>query len=106
MAKYYGMIGFGSTEETDPSIFEDVIVERPYSGDIIRNTRRWSQKEYPTGNLTISNEFSVIGDPYAFENFHAIRYLTWMGSKWVVESIDATQYPRLILTVGGLYNGD
>ena len=105
MARYYGMIGFSDGQtETVPGVWDEVIVERPYYGDVIRNTRRLQQSEHLNDNVTISNEISVVSDPYALQNFHAIRYISWMGTKWKVTSVEV-QYPRLILSIGDEYHG-
>lgn len=32
-----------------------------------------------------------------------MRYIEFMGAKWKITNIEV-QYPRLILTVGGVYN--
>lgn len=104
MAKYYGKIGFGVTVETSPGVMKPDIVERPYKGDVLRNTRRWQNGEGANDNLNINNSISILADPYAFENFHNIRYASWMGVNWKISNIDV-QYPRLILTLGGEYNG-
>lgn len=104
MAKYYGKIGFGVTVETSPGVTKPDIVERPYKGDVLRNTRRWQNGEGANDNLSINNSISILADPYAFENFHNIRYASWMGVNWKISNIDV-QYPRLILTLGGEYNG-
>ncbi len=105
MAKYYGQIGYCQTSE-DPvgsGIWIETIVERNYYGDVIRNSRRLQGSDRINDNVNISNQLSIVSDPYANENFHAIRYASFMGSKWKVTDIEV-QYPRLILTLGGLYN--
>lgn len=105
MARYYGVIGFsGGSTETTPGVWDEVIVERPYYGDVIRNTRRLQSGEYVNDNVTISNEISIVSDPYALQNFHAMRYVAWMGTNWKVTSVDV-QYPRLILSIGDEYHG-
>lgn len=104
MAKYYGKIGYAVTEETIPGIYEERIVEREYVGDVIRNTRRLREAAKVNDDITISNQISIIADPFANNNFHTMRYITFMGSKWKVSEIEV-QYPRMILTIGGLYNG-
>lgn len=101
--KYCGQIGYSQTVETSPGVWTETITERTYYGDVIRNNRRLQDSNQINDNVTISNEISVIADPYACHNFHMIRYLTFMGTKWKVSSVDV-QYPRLILTIGGLYN--
>ena len=104
MAKFYGLIGFGETVETAPGVWEDAITERPYFGDVLRNTRRLQGADRVNDNLNISNEISVVADPYAMENFHSIRYVSYMNAKWKVPSV-TVQYPRLVLTIGDLYHG-
>lgn len=104
MAKYCGKIGFAETVETSRDVFEETISERIYYGDLIRNTRRLQSGNKVNDDITISNEISIVADPYARQNFHAIRYLEYLGSRWKVTGVEV-QYPRLILTIGGLYNG-
>lgn len=105
MAKYYGVIGFSSSSvETVPGVWDEVIVERPYYGDVTRNTRRLQSGEYANDNVKVTNEISVVSDPYALQNFHSIRYISWMGTNWKVTSVEV-QYPRLILSIGDEYHG-
>lgn len=104
MAKFYGVIGYAATVQTEPGIYEEQIIETEYVGDVLRNTRRLREGSKINDDITISNQISIIADPYASNNFHAMRYVTFMGAKWKVSEVDV-QYPRLILTLGGLYNG-
>lgn len=105
MAKFFGKIGYAITEETRPGVWTETITEREYRGDIIRNIRRLqAPNETLNDNLSITNEFSIVADAYAYRNFHAMRWIEWMGSKWKIASVDV-QRPRLNLTIGGLYNG-
>ena len=104
MAKFYGVIGYAATVQTEPGIYEEQIVEIEYMGDVLRNTRRLREGSKINDDITISNQISIIADPYASNNFHAMRYVTFTGAKWKVSEVDV-QYPRLILTLGGLYNG-
>lgn len=105
MAKFYGVIGYAVTVETEPGIYEETIVERPYYGDLIKNTRRLQTAGKVNDDINISNQISIVADPYANENFHAMRYVEFMGTKWRISDVDV-QYPRLILTAGGVYNGN
>lgn len=105
MAKWFGTIGYAAgTVETRPGIFEEKIEERDYFGDVIRNTRRLQSANQVNDNLNISNEISIVSDPFANENFHKMRYVTFMNEKWKISNVEV-QYPRLILTIGGVYNG-
>lgn len=103
MAKYFGIIGFAEMKETKPGVYVEEITERQYYGDLIRNTRRLQTVSTLNDDINISNEISIVSDPYANENFHSIRYATFMGKKWKASSVDVN-YPRLNLTLGGLYN--
>ncbi len=105
MAKWFGTIGYeAGTAETRPGIFEETIEEREYFGDVIRNTRRLQSANQVNDNLNVSNEISIVSDPFANKNFHKMRYVTFMNEKWKISNVEV-QYPRLILTIGGVYNG-
>lgn len=103
MAKFYGQIGYADFNYDRPGITEERIIERSYYGDVLQNTRRLQSTDEVNDNLTISNRISILSDPYALENFHKIRYVTYMNVKWKVNTVDV-QYPRLTLTLGGVYN--
>lgn len=105
MAKWFGVIGYGTTQETSPGVYDDVIVKREYAGDVIQNNARWSQSTESTNdNLTVNNRISIIADPFARDNVHKMRYVEFMGTAWKITSVEV-QYPRLIVTMGGEYNG-
>lgn len=104
MPKFYGSIGYAISKETAPGVWIEDIVEHEYSGDVYRNTRKLQSGNQLNDCIDISNEISILSDPFANENFHSMRYVTYMGAKWKVSSVEV-RYPRLILTVGGLYNG-
>ena len=100
--KYYGKIGCAEFQETAPDVYEETITERNYYGDVTRNTRRWQSGQNLNDNLELDNTLSIVADPYILQNFPAIRYVVWNGVKWKVKSVEV-QYPRLILTIGGVY---
>lgn len=104
MAKFYGEIGYIETVETEPGIFEEQVIKRNYSGDLIRNTRRLQTTDQVNDNINISNELSIVADPYANDHFHNMRYAKFQGTAWKITNVEV-QYPRLILTLGGVYNG-
>ncbi len=106
MAKFYGVIGFGISvpSKSSPDVWIREIVEREYYGDFVRNTRKLQTSEHLNDDISVSNELSILADPYANENFHNILYVSYMGTMWKVTSVEV-RYPRLILTIGGVYNG-
>lgn len=104
MAKYYGKIGYAVTEETSPGVWTESIVERSYRGDVIRISRRRESDDKINGDIDVSNEISILSDPYAEQHFHQIRYVAWAGALWTVKAV-TVERPRLRLTIGGVYNG-
>lgn len=104
MAKFYGVIGYAETTEQAPGVWTESIVEKNYYGDILKISRRLQSTENVNDDVVVNNQISIVADPYAFLNFMNMRYVVWMGVKWKVTNIDV-QSPRLILTLGGIYNG-
>jgi hypothetical protein len=104
MARFFGKLGYGHSVEMRPGVWEDVITEKPYFGDVLQNTRRLSDDQKVNSDITLTNNLSVVADAYANENFFAIRYAQWNGALWIVTSVQV-QRPRLILELGGVYNG-
>lgn len=105
MAKFYGEIGYAETVETVPGVWEEQITNRNYYCELTRNTRRLQSADQLNDNINVSNEISIVADPYAYQNFHSMRYVVFMGTKWKISNVEV-QYPRLILTLGGIYNGE
>lgn len=105
MAKYFGKIGYIVTKETSPGIWKPETTERQYKGDVLRNTSKWSESSGSTNdNLSLNTQISIVADPFAYQNFHSMKYIHYLGSKWKITSVEP-KYPRLILTIGGVYNG-
>ena len=73
--KFYGVIGYVETVETEPGIWEEKNTERAYYGDLIRNFGKHEPSGNVNDNINIANEVSMAS-------------------------------PRLILTIGGVYNGN
>jgi hypothetical protein len=106
MAKFHGKIGFIKSEETSPGVYTDVVTEKDYKGDLLRNSLKWEFRDQQVNDdLNINNRFSIVADVYAYENIEFIKYITWQNVKWKIKSIDI-QRPRLILHVGGVYHGN
>lgn len=106
MARFHGDVGFGSSTETSENsgVWEDVIIELPYRGDIVKNTRRLQGTDGVNDNITVGNSISIVADSYAIEHFLDIKYVRWNGNLWVVSTV-TVQRPRLILDLGSVYNG-
>lgn len=103
MAKWFGKIGFANTIETAPGVWEEQITTHEYFGDVYRNTRRLQTTDQVNDDINISNEISILADPFANENFHSMRYAEFMGTTWKITNVEV-KYPRLVLTLGGVYH--
>ena len=105
--KFYGSIGFAVTEDDGDGIWKEKITDKMYAGDVVQYTRRKESGEHINDGLRINVQISILCyDPWFHDHMTQIRYVEYMGSKWVVESIDPTKYPSVLLTLGGLYHGD
>ena len=104
MGKFYGSIGYADTIETRPGDWVEQMTERKYYGDVNRDSRRLQSANQLNDNINVSSEISIVADPYAYNHFHSMRYVEFMGAKWKVSTVEPKP-PRLILTLGGLYNG-
>lgn len=105
MAKFFGPIGFSISVETRPGVWKDRIEEHKYMGDVRRMSSRWSASPESTNDdLTLNNQFSIVADAFARNHFHSMKYISYMGTNWKVTSVEV-QSPRLIITIGGVYNG-
>ena len=75
MSKFYGAIGYAVTEEIRPGVWGEKITVRDYYGDVIRNTRQYQSSDNLNDNLNVSNEISIVADPFAYANFHSMRFI-------------------------------
>lgn len=104
MTKYHGYVGYAVDVEAYPGVWEEQITEHEYFGDVIKNKMSMQQNSSVNAGITINNSISIVGDPFAYDHFYAIRYATYLGKKWTVTSVEINR-PRLILTLGGVFNG-
>ena len=104
MSKFSGIIGFGETIETVPGVFVPTITDRRrYFGDLIRNYNTLQSSANLNDDINISNQISIIADNFLKEHFNTMKYVEFMGVKWKISNVDV-QYPRFILSLGGIYN--
>lgn len=106
MARFFGEVGYGKSIETPPNsgVWVDVITESEYQGDVIRNTRQLEGGDKVNDDIVVSNSISIVADEYARDHFFEIRYVRWAGVMWTVSAVEVRS-PRLILTLGSVYNG-
>lgn len=103
MAKFSGKVGYIKTVETEPGVWEETAIEKQYYGDVTKNTSRYTSNGNTNDDITISNTISVVADQFASENYMHMRYVIFMNSKWKISNVELA-YPRIILSIGGLYH--
>jgi hypothetical protein len=105
MAKFADVVGYASSNvETAPGVFEDVIVEKIFYGDVVRNSRSLQVNgERVNFDVSVNNNIRILANETVLP-IYAIRYVRWAGKRWIVTSVEV-QRPRLILELGGVYNG-
>ena len=103
MAKFSGKVGYVKSVETAPGVWEEQYIEKQYHGDVVKNISKNQPSGNVNDNIVIANSISIIADPFANENFQHMKYITFMKNKWRISSVEIV-YPRIILSLGGLYN--
>lgn len=103
MAKFHGVIGYFVTEETSPGVMVPSITEKPVQGDILRNSQKFQSSEQLNDDIVLNNRFSILANPFTESNIANMKYIQYRGTKWKISSVDI-QYPRLILSVQGVWN--
>ena len=104
MARFYSEVGFANKVEIRPGVWEDRIIVRKYQGDLIKNSRKLDAGDRVHSDISVGNSISIVADPYAREHFFAMMFVKWAGALWTVTDVEV-QSPRLILRLGGVYNG-
>ena len=101
--RYHGFVGYGVTAEVKPGVWKETIIEHEYYGEVLRNRTNIQQDNSVGVGIKINNTISIVADPFAYENYYSIRYVTYLGKKWKVRDIEIER-PRMKLTIGDIYN--
>lgn len=105
--RFFGKVGYVWSEEGTgerEGIWEEYSEEHDYYGDILTNNRRYEQGTGINDDVNITNRISIVADAFAWDHIFALKYIEWMGQKWKVTNVEIAR-PRLVLQVGGLWNG-
>lgn len=103
--RFHGRIGYFESVEVEPGLWEEQLTFRTYYGDVIQNRKRDSQGTKVNADILVTNQISIVADPYARDHFFNLRCVEWQGALWSVSDVEV-QPPRLILSIGGLYHED
>lgn len=104
MAKFYGAVGYVIANERSPGVFVEEPIEHMYTGDFLRIVSGWRNDEGINDDISLHNRLSIVADSFAYEHFSQLRYVVINDIAWKVTQIEVST-PRLILTIGGVYNG-
>lgn len=105
MAKWHGKIGYSIPTQSSPGVWKNQDDVKSYSGDVSRIWSQWSANPESTNDeLSLNHQVSIVADPFAYQNFHSMKWIEFMGTKWKITKVEV-QYPRLLLTIGGVWNG-
>lgn len=106
MARFHGEVGYGISVEDPPDSgnWVNKITEYSYTGDVIRKQRNLESGDQVNDDITVANSISIVADEYAIEHFAHIKYVRWGGVCWTVPTVEV-RHPRLILSIGKVYNG-
>ena len=105
--KWHGKIGFETQVEVSlgpgkATIWRPKITERHYYGDVQRVVKRYDRGEKVNNDISINNQFSIISDPFANQNWNNMKWIEWNGRKWQITEI-TVELPRLTINIGGEY---
>ena len=103
--RFFGKVGYATEGERQNGVWVGKITEKELFGDVIENSQSLVDGSDLNPDMTFSNSISVVADDYAREHFTAIRYVEWAGVLVSVTNVKV-QYPRLLLRLGGVYNGE
>jgi hypothetical protein len=104
MAKFAGLVGYVTQDESVPGVWSPVENPVMMKGDVIRQSLSRQNDNKVNNDVALNHRVSLLGDAYAFEQYFNIKWIELDGRKWEVSSIEL-QRPRIIVTIGGLWNG-
>ncbi len=104
MAKYAGLVCYVTQEEKVPGVWTPLENPVLMKGDIIRQSSNYQDNGKINSDISLNHRVSLVGDAYAFDNYYNIKWIMLDGRKWEVTSVEI-QRPRIIVSIGGLWNG-
>lgn len=105
MAKFAGLVTYVSQVESRPGIWTDQTVSRLMRGDMLRASASSQNGDKVNSDITLNHRVSLVADDFALNEYYNIKHITINNREWEVTSVEV-QHPRLIVSVGGLWNGD
>ena len=106
--RFSGEIGFAQSVEGTGNhigIWEDVIKERHYYGDVLQNYHRWEQGIDINENLNLSNKISIFADRFCLDNYFKMRYVVLNGWRCLEWTEGLNYMKRFVNTLEKLKSG-
>lgn len=114
MAKFSGILGIVTDyTETEPGIFDPVVLERKVIGDVVQRYQKNDAGETINDDISFSHRFSFLASPNIISMLNnaksdekgiTLAYFTYYGIKLKITNIEITP-PRIVITTGGRFNG-
>lgn len=105
--KFSGIVGYcysGEGTGDREGIWDDVVTEKRYFGDVLQFNPRWDAGKDVLDNKRLVNKISIMADAFVWQHVGDLKYVEWQSTKWKVTAVEVLR-PRLILTLGGVYHG-
>lgn len=103
MARFFGQVGYVTQVETVPGVWQNLEKVRKMKGDIIRQNSNNRGSSQLHDDVVLNHRISLIGDAYCFDNYFNLKWVKMDTKKWKVVGVEI-QRPRIIVSLGGLWN--
>lgn len=104
MAKYSGLVGYATQYEATPGVWKNQVIQRPMKGEFVRQNANITNHDVH-GDSILNHRISLVGDAFAFANYFDMKWVQVHGRKITVTGVEISR-PRLIVSLGGEWNGD
>ena len=101
--RFSGNIGIArGPQETSAGIYQEQFDEIDVKGTMRRSSARWPNMK--SNEVRAKHILSIIPPESSTVDINEVVYVWWKGRRWSVIDIGA-EPPRILLSLGGLYNG-
>lgn len=107
MPKQSLVLGFVKSVQstTSPGVWTTEAAEEPYKSDILSYNKQYDSGEKVNDDVQFRNRYSIVmKDKKSIGDYANIKYVKIGQTKLKVTALEYL-YPRIILTVGGVYIG-
>jgi len=102
--RYSGVLGIAQQTEVRPGIWEETVTEVPVLGTVRQRTEVLESADRILPGLGTNTSISVPARGVGPQDNSSIRYITYKGIPWQIQSI-VDEPPRIVIYIGEKYNG-